>query len=208
MSDNESVNEMELLLLHQLKEGDEAAYKILFTKYYESIVGFCKHFLFDLDSSQGIAQEAFLKLWLNRDKINKFNGIQSFLYTAAKSGCLNHIRHQKVEKKYQDSFLQSYEENLNCEILESFSFDNVEYKELDELIRESILELPDRCREVFEKKRFEEKKTKEIAQELNISEKAVEANMTRALSLLRKKLSNYLPVFLIDIAIIVFYLKK
>jgi len=68
--------------------------------------------------------------------------------------------------------------------------------ELEELIEGSVNELPDKCKQVFKMRRVDFKKNKEIAAELNISIKAVEANMTRALKHLKNKLSDYLPATL------------
>ena len=148
-------------------------------------------FLGDKDKSQSIAQESFIKLWVNRDKIQKINGIKSFLYTAAKSECLNLLRHRKVVKKYQNEILNRKENQLNIEVLNSLNFDTVLLDELEAKIEQSINELPEKCRLVFNKSRKEHKKNKEISEELGISIKAVEANMTRALKSLKLKLSHY-----------------
>jgi RNA polymerase sigma-70 factor (ECF subfamily) len=72
--------------------------------------------------------------------------------------------------------------------------------ELEGIIQESISNLPPKTREVFIKKRFENKKNAEIAQEMGVSLKAVEAHITKALRILKTKLSDYLSL------IICFYL--
>ena len=153
----------------------------------------------DRDRAQSLAQEAFIHLWLNREKIETLNGIRSFLYTYAKSSCLNDIRHRKIVSKYQDKHLQAKEEQLNIEVLESFDFQSLEFSELEALIKRSIDELPEKCRLVFLMSRMEGKKNKEIAEELDISVKSVEANITRALKTLKSNLSEYLPALLVQI---------
>ena len=178
---------------HLFKKGDEKAFAFFFNLYFNQIVGFCTEFIKDRDQAKNIAQEAFLKLWLNKEKVQKINGIRAFLYTSAKSDCLNLFRHKKVVKKYFDSSLRKREESLNVEVLNAMNFDTVMLKELEDLIEESVNELPDKCKQVFKMRRVEFKKNKEIAVELDISIKAVEANMTRALKHLKNKLSGYLP---------------
>ena len=64
-----------------------------------------------------------------------------------------------------------------------------------------------RNHEIFELSRKEEKKYKEIAIELNISEKTVENQILKALKIMRKKLSEYLPVLIITLLQFLF-LKK
>lgn len=185
--------------LHSFKGGDESAFEKVFKADYNRIVGFCQQFTGDKDQARSLAQEAFVKLWLNREKIETLNGIHSFLYTAAKTDCLNYIRHEKVIGKYQDKQLQLKEGELNREILESFDFDQLELLELEKVIIQSIKELPEKCRLVFELSRIEGKKNGEIAAQLNITVKSVEANMTRALKTLRLKLAEYLPLILVQL---------
>jgi len=181
------------------KNGAESAFEKIFKADYNRIVGFCQQFVRDKDVSQGLAQEAFIKLWLNREKIVSMNGIQSFLYTAAKTDCLNYLRHNKVVNNYHDKQLQLKEGQLTREILDSFDFDQLEFTELEKIIKQSIQELPEKCRVVFNMSRLDCKKNCEIAEELNISVKAVEANITRALKSLKISLSEYLPLILIEL---------
>ena len=190
----------------RFKNGEELAFEKIFKSNHGQIVGFCNQFITDWDKAQSLAQEAFINLWLNREKIETLNGIKAFLYTYAKSSCLNYIRHRKIISKYEDSQLQSKEDQLNREVLESFDFNSLEFTELEELIMRSINELPAQCRRVFMLSRFEGKKNKEIADDLDISVKSVEANITRALKTLRTDLAEYLPVILVQL--IMQYLSK
>ena len=187
------VLDRKIVHFHLFKKGDEKAFAFFFDLYFNQIVGFCTEFIKDRDQAKNIAQEAFLKLWLNKEKVQKINGIKAFLYTSAKSDCLNLFRHKKVVQKYFDSSLRKREESLNVEVLNAMNFDTVMLKELEDLIEGSVNELPDKCKQVFKMRRVEFKKNKEIAVELDISIKAVEANMTRALKHLKNKLSGYLP---------------
>ncbi len=101
--------------------------------------------------------------------------------------------------RYQEHYLQAKEDQLNREILESFDFSSLEYLELEELIRQAVAKLPEKCRQVLIMSRFEGKKNQEIADELQIAVKSVEANMTRALRSLKADLSAYLPAVLIHL---------
>lgn len=193
------IYDSDIFFLHRLKSGDEKAFESIFKSDYNRIVGFCSQFADDMDKSRSFAQEAFLNLWVNREKIESVNGIRSFLYTYAKSCCLNDIRHKKITGKYQDKLLQEAEDQFNQETLESFDFHSLEYTELDALIRKSVDELPEKARQVFVMSRYDGKMNKDIAQELGISVKSVEANITRALKSLKTNLSEYLPLVLVEL---------
>ena len=187
--------------LLRFKEGNELAFRQVFKTDYNRIVGFCQQFVKDKDQAKSLAQDAFIKLWTNREKIESVNGIRSFLYTSAKTDCLNYIKHQKVISNYQDKQLHSREGELNREILESFDFDQMELTELENLINQAISELPEKCRIVFMMSRIDSKKNSEIASELNISIKSVEADITRALKTLKSKLSDYMTSILVAVII-------
>ncbi len=61
---------------------------------------------------------------------------------------------------------------------------------------EVVSALPEKCREVFEMNRFDGLKYSEIAERLHISVKTVENQMSKALKILREKLSKYLSILL------------
>ena len=182
--------------LTSFKSGDEQVFKLIFDDNFERIVGFCIQFIPDREEAKNIAQQSFVKLWTNREDVNSLNGIRAFLYTAAKTECLNYLRHEKYKLNYQKNTLEKREKVLNQEILESFKFDRLEYMELEEMIQKALDKLPERCRQVFVKSRFEYKKNHEIAEELGIALKSVESNITRALKILRKELKDILPLVL------------
>ncbi|MBD0830859.1 RNA polymerase sigma-70 factor [Aestuariibaculum sediminum] len=189
----------EILIFKSFKKGDDLAFEYFFNKYYGNIVGFCMQFIYDEEESKNITQEAFLNLWINRSKINLPTGINSFLYTYAKSKCLNLLRSKKIREKYKNETLNKRESLLNQEVLNSFDFDSMDFSELEQIIHESIENLPKKTKEIFIKKRFENKKNKEIAHELDVSLKTVESHMTKALKALKTNLSPYFPSVLISI---------
>jgi RNA polymerase sigma-70 factor, ECF subfamily len=192
-------NKIELLQFNAFKSGNEIAFEYFFNKYYNGVLGFSMEFVSDIEDAKGITQESFINLWVNREQIETTNGIKSFLYTYAKSKSLNHIRHNSVKEKYKNKKLNEQEKLLNIEVLNALDFDTLSISELETLILNSIEGLPDKTKEIFVKKRFHNKKNKEIAEELNLTVKTVEAHITKALKILKTKLSNYLPSILITL---------
>ena len=74
------------------------------------------------------------------------------------------------------------------------SFETYVLSELESLFNKSLEKLPERCREVFELSRFHGLKNREISAKLNISEKTVENQVTKALHILKEELKDYLPL--------------
>ena len=93
----------------------------------------------------------------------------------------------KVEKKAQDRVHETALEQLNTSV--------VTFREIEDIIEKTLADLPPRCREVFVFSRYGGKKNHEIAGELDISLKAVEAQITKALKQFKVALKDYLPLF-------------
>jgi RNA polymerase sigma-70 factor (ECF subfamily) len=175
-------------ILEGLKLKDEKSFEVLFKTHYEALVRFVYKYLNDLEESEEIVQDTFHTLWEKSESIEIQSSIKSYLYQAARNKSLNSIKHNKVKQKHVDSVKNS-----------DFDFTEDKHMELDELqtkINEALDVLPPKCRQVFELSRFEEKKYREIAEELNISIKTVENHMGKALGLLRTSLKEYLPIYL------------
>lgn len=102
------------------------------------------------------------------------------------------MKHKKVESQFATNRRADY---LSAELshiaMEYDGSDLLLASELKEVIDETINDLPEKCRAVFELSRKEDKKNKEIAEELSISVKTVEAQITKGLKHLRKRLGEY-----------------
>lgn len=149
---------------------------------------FAVQFVQDPDAAKDIAQKVFINLWETRETIDPAKPVKSYLYTSVRNRCLNYIRDNK---KYRS-------QTLDIELMEGVFFfeeDNPGLSDLERQIKTALESLPEKCRQVFEMSRFEDKKYKEIAQELDISEKTVEAHMSKALKTLKEQLKEYLPLF-------------
>lgn len=181
-------------ILENLKAGDAKAFESVFKFWYEPLVNFADEYISDLESARNIVQTIFMKLWEKHEMVDPSSNLKSYLYMATRNSCLSHIRHLKVESDY---FRRTYKngENLqlNYEALEELDIDQIDFSKLETIIQETIDSLPERCREVFLMSRIQDMKNKQIAERLDITVKAVEANITRALTKLRENTRQYLP---------------
>jgi RNA polymerase sigma-70 factor (ECF subfamily) len=114
---------------------------------------------------------------------------------------LNWLKHQKVKQAYESHSLYVMKQKSAPEAHEELAS-----KTLQQKIREALLDLPEQCRTIFQLSRFEELKYREIAHQLNLSEKTVENQMGKALRILRLKLGDYLPTFILLISQLQFML--
>ncbi len=158
----------------------------LFHAYYEKLHRYAFTILKDNHIAEDIVQAVFLKLWEKKDQLLMENQIGSYLYRTTYNLSLNYIRDNKTRKRH----IKNVSKTIHS------SVDNVNEKlsgsELSIHIHEVIETLPPRCKLIFLKSRKEGKKYKEIAAEMNISVKTVEAQMGKALKIFREALKDYL----------------
>jgi len=163
------------------RKVDEQFMQELFKTYYKGLCLFARQYIHDNEKVEDIVQDVFLNIWEKGELNASDNQVKSYLYTSVRNRCLNYIRDHK---KFNDNIDTTSIEN-------SFESNRIEYRELEHLIKTAIASLPEKCREVFELSRFKEMKYQEIADALGISVKTVEAQMSKALKVLREKVSGY-----------------
>lgn len=147
--------------------------------------------------SRDLVQDAFFALWEKADQLEINQSPKAYLYQAVKNSCLNYNRHLSI-KRSAEAEIQYKIAILERQVYinsDSPYFSLIE-QELEEKINQVIESLPEKCREVFKLSRFENLKNKEIAEKLDISVKAVEKHISKALTILRCNLADYLAVLL------------
>ena len=177
----------------RLEEGDIKAFEMLYNEQYKSLCHFAQRFVLDLDTAREIVQGVFVSIWEKRTSLPVEISLKTYLYTSVRNRCLDYLKHQNVENEYEKMRIREIKESGN----NSFNaiddpLDGLITKELENAINDAIGDLPDKCREIFELCKYQGLKYREIAEELNISVKTVETQMSRAIYSLKKKLSVFL----------------
>lgn len=129
--------------------------------------------------SEDLAQDAFIKLWENCKNVS-LEKAKSYLFTVANNLFLNKVSHKKVVLQFEKDSKAQPEVAAKDPL---FILEKNEFKQRLEL---AIAALPEHQRVVFLMNRIDKKKYREIAEELDISVKAVEKRMQGALAILRK----------------------
>lgn len=168
----------------RLKEGDELAFKALFQKYYPSMCHFARQFLNDSELAEETVQELFVRIWEKREKLNIETSVKHYFFRSVRNQCLNQIQHQKIKQQYASKMKELSHQEIDPD-------ENYIEVDLLERIEKSIDSLPVKRQEIFRLSREQGMKYKEIAEELNISIKTVEAQMGLALKHLRDELKDY-----------------
>lgn len=179
--------------IKRLSQGHKSVFNDLFEQYYERLYHLSYQYLNNEDEAKDIVQDTFIKLWEVRADLNPDTNIRNFLFTITKNNCLNMLKRRQFLIKEHEK-IKWAEMHYAYEALNRMGHEYMEFEELKEKIETAVERLPKYCQRVFLMSRFEDRKNKEIAEELNISIKTVEAHLTKALKLLRSDLKEYLPL--------------
>lgn len=185
--------EDEKILFEKLRNGDEAAFKVIYNRYVPRLYYFIHEYISQSDLVENIVQDTLLVLWDRRSSLSDDTNLAAYLFTVAKNNCLYKLRDARYRTKmYDSSDSGDLEIRVNVDALSSLDTSVLTFSEIERIIADTLNKLPPQCRIVFNLSRFEEKKYKEIAEELNISVKAVEGHISKALKLFRVNLKEFL----------------
>lgn len=177
----------DLFILNKIKEGDVKAFEKVFRTYYSPLCLYAASITGEMEVAEEIVEELFYVFWREREKIQLFHSVKSYLYGAIRNQSLQYCEHLKVRERYREAMQSEPVHNSSSNPQEQ-----IEYKELQALINKTLRKLPERRHRIFYLHRIEGKKYAEIASQLSLSIKTVEAEMTKALKVLREEIENFI----------------
>ena len=183
-----SKNKDEILLL-ALRHSDKKAYAELFRAYYPMLCAYCHKFV-SLEDSEEIVQDVLFWLWESRKELVIEKSLSQYLFKMVYHKAMNRIANELAIHKANTMFFEQTQKMLE-------EIDLYQFEELQALLRKAIQDLPENYREAFIMHRFQHKNYKEIAELLKVSSKTIDYRIQQALKILRDKLKDYLPLFLL-----------
>lgn len=161
----------------------ESIYTDFFKKHVKALRNYLLYKYGNADHAEDMTQEAFIKLWQNCKDV-PLEKAKSYIYTIANNSSLNIIAHEKVKLNFQKSNTQQDRSNENPEFL-------LEENQFKDKLLLAIDKLNETQRVAFLMHRIDGKKYAQIAEELDISVKAVEKRIHLALLELRKEFEHF-----------------
>ncbi len=150
----------------------------LYRESYEQLFYHAYGFTEDAEACRDILSDVFERLWTNRKRIAP-DTARSYLYQCVRNECIDFVRKQQLSRQYE-SYIK---ESANADVA-------VAPEEIDErltLVKSTIEEMPPKTRQVLEECYFNNKKYKEVADNLDVSVNAVKKHIVKALALLRER---------------------
>ena len=174
-------------LVAMMREGNEEAYAGLFNRHWDRVYNMVYARISDRIVTEEMAQEIFMKLWDKRAAL-AIDNFSAYLYTCVKHRCINYIESKIARRKhweYYKVFLPRQDDSTNRAIA---------FNDLTEALEKGLNTIPRKSKIIFRLNRFEGKSIKQIARQMNLSEKAIQYHLTRSARELRLYLKEFLSV--------------
>ena len=188
----------ETLIVEQLKTGNEDAYQYIYDRHYALLCHIANGYVKDQFLAETIVGDTIFHLWEIRETLEISVSIRSYLLRAVRNRCINYLNSEWEKREISFSCLMPDEiTDDKIMVSDSHLLGTLLERELEEEIYKAIDKLPNECRRVFDKSRFEGKSYEEISQELGISVNTVKYHIKNALASLQTNLSKYLITLLL-----------
>lgn len=182
------VKTIDAVLLARLVNADYSAFDEIYEHHWSHLLQIAIKKVGDLDVAMDLVQDLFVDLWQRRHTINIHSGLRAYLISALYHKLFQHFRKKGVYEKH----IQQYSILLQDGLHDLFPIDCYEENYTDVLvaIEQSVVEMPDRMRVVFNLKYQRSLSNHEIAEQLGISLQTVKNQLSKALNLVRKQMQQ------------------
>jgi len=187
-------------LIKSIEKDDGRAFEELFMRYFAALHSYATFYTGNHQMAEDMVHDVFYKIWDKRKNLNIHTSIKSYLFRAVHNNCIQYLRHLKVVNEHSKKHEARLHEALMMDRLYfETGLSKLMEKEIGSLVKEAIGKLPEKTRNIFLMSRDMHLKNAAIAKKLDVTEKAVEYHISRALLTLRLELKDYLPCAMIFI---------
>lgn len=182
-------------LLLQVAEGDESAFRLFYLRYYARLKPLVQKYTGAATDAEEILQLAFLRVWLNREKLPEIDNLEGWLYRIAYREYLNLER----SRLNYEARLTKYSASMTSTDKQESPLDTAHLENIRNSIQTVIENLAPQRKRIYELSRNEGLKIAEIAGKLSISERTVKNVLFTVLKTIREHLiaEGYGPLSLI-----------
>ena len=176
-------------LIKLLKKGDARAYSYMVDLYYKKLCDYASNLARDNFKSEDIVQNVIIRMWQQREKLNSNISIKNYLYKSVYTEFIDQYRKEIAVTKLEKKYIEGLDTAIEIK-------DVSETNRLITLVQNEIEQLPPKCKETFLLSKQDSLTYVEIAEYQNVSVNAVEKQMVKAFSILRKKMKERMMSFI------------
>lgn len=178
-------------LIAALKDGDFSAFGELYDRYWSPMLAKAYDRLKSQEDAEEVVQELFIKIWRRRERIELQFSFKTYIFAALRYEILDFLAKHLHRKNHL-----SIDETDHLQFLvQGEGYHSLEMKELQHQMNEMIDNLPEKCQLIFKMSRNNGLSSREIANELNLSHRTVETQISKAIRTLKGALKNINALF-------------
>lgn len=177
-------------LLTRLGQGDEAAFRALYDRYWQRLLYFASRKTGgDMAEAENMVQDIFVSLWQRRQTIRITSSLEAYLVVSVKYRVIRWLNRQDTESLYND-------EGRVMDILDDSTQEYLALDELQARLGELVAKLPEKAQLIYRLSKEEGLSHRQIADELGMTETAVNVTLVRTRKTLRTGLGSFLNTLL------------
>lgn len=166
--------EPEILLIRDFKKGNTKAFEKLFKIYHKRLYAFIFELIKSKEDCEEIVQNAFIKVWENKESYKEEYPFDAYLFKIAKNAFLNHNRKQINRRVFEKHF------EIYTEVIDESTEEHLQFKETKIFIDTLINSMPPKRKEIFTLQKIEGLSRKEISEKLNLSIVTIDSHLMKA----------------------------
>jgi RNA polymerase sigma-70 factor (ECF subfamily) len=184
-------NLTDLELISLFSEGDEGAFTELYNRHWKQVLYYAAQKTGDMTAAEDIVQDVFVSLWKRKDQLQISSDFKNYLIVSIKYRVLNFLSRERTKRLVEEKNV------LNYDILDDSTQQYLEFEELYSLLEDMIAQLPEKTALIYRMSKEQGMSHREIANEMCMTEKAVNASLVRTKRIFRAKLHIFLSGFLL-----------
>lgn len=174
--------EVRRYLRQMREEGSERAFRGFYDLTYDRLFRIAHYYIGQEDGAQEVVLDVFTRLWQLRDRLTEVDNIEDYCFILTRNASLNYLEKENRRGAVCSGSLPEPAEGS------SSPEEEVIGEELFARYVKALDRLPPRCREIFIRIREERQSYAQVAEELGISVKTVDAQLQKATARLREML--------------------
>ena len=174
----------EIFIRSAFEDNPKKGCELLFRMYYRSLCTHAVRYVYSKEIAEDLVADVFYTFWNTRAFLSVKHSFRSFLFRSVRNRSYNYLMNEMKKTDSLDSATE-YETPFSDRPEPMMQFEELNHK-----VEELIATLPPQCQKIFLMNRFEGKKCREIAEELQLSVRTVEVHVAKALATLRSGLKD------------------
>ena len=179
-------------IIESIRKGSMKAFEVFFEEYYLKVRNFAFGMVKSMDEAENIAQNVFMKIWINRFSLSAGKSLDSYVFTIARNEIYDCFRDVSYFSRYTLSVRTGTPSSRLGGTENNDVSSEYDIKEISRIVNDTVAHMPEQRRRIFRMSRQLHLTNDEIAERLNLSKRTVERHISLALATIRERLGDFL----------------